>query len=331
MRFDECGCGGHEQPNVGRREFLAGASAAALAATATPLFGGQQQGVVETRIKELYDSLKGDQRKQLCFAANDPLRNKVSANWAITEKNIDQLGKSQQGLVREIFEGLCSERGREMFAVQMEDDYGGLGSYHIALFGDPSGDDFEFVLTGRHLTMRADGKKDDGVAFAGPMVYGHAAAGFDEPADHQGNVFWYQAKQANEVFAALDPKQREAALRERARREDAIQHRKSGYDGIAISELSADQKALVEKVMADLLAPYREQDAKEVMDVLTANGGLEKIHLAFYRNDPGGSNADIGKDGVWDVWRLEGPGFVWHFRGAPHVHTWVNIARMKSA
>jgi hypothetical protein len=23
---------------------------------------------------------------------------------------------------------------------------------------------------------------------------------------------------------------------------------------------------------------------------------------------------------------VEGPAFVWYFRGSPHVHTWVNIA-----
>jgi hypothetical protein len=29
---------------------------------------------------------------------------------------------------------------------------------------------------------------------------------------------------------------------------------------------------------------------------------------------------------VWDVWRIEGPSFVWHYRGNPHVHVWVNVA-----
>jgi len=29
---------------------------------------------------------------------------------------------------------------------------------------------------------------------------------------------------------------------------------------------------------------------------------------------------------VWDNWRLEGPSFVWWFRGSPHVHVWVNVA-----
>jgi hypothetical protein len=42
--------------------------------------------------------------------------------------------------------------------------------------------------------------------------------------------------------------------------------------------------------------------------------------MAFYKA------GDIGKDGVWDVWQLEGPNMVWYFRGAPHVHVWVNIA-----
>ena len=31
---------------------------------------------------------------------------------------------------------------------------------------------------------------------------------------------------------------------------------------------------------------------------------------------------DIGNDGEWDNWRLEGPAFVWYFRGSPHVHVW---------
>ena len=35
---------------------------------------------------------------------------------------------------------------------------------------------------------------------------------------------------------------------------------------------------------------------------------------------------EIGADRVWDNWRIEGPSFVWYFRGEPHVHVWVHIA-----
>jgi len=53
---------------------------------------------------------------------------------------------------------------------------------------------------------------------------------------------------------------------------------------------------------------------------LKAQGGLDACSLAFY------AESDMGDDGVWDNWRLEGPSFVWHFRGKPHVHIWINVA-----
>jgi hypothetical protein len=76
----------------------------------------------------------------------------------------------------------------------------------------------------------------------------------------------------------------------------------------------------LQKVLAKLLEPYRQSDRDEVAACLKAQGGLDACSLAFYEK------GDIGKDQVWDVWRLEGPSFVWHFRGDPHVHVWVNIA-----
>lgn len=71
-------------------------------------------------------------------------------------------------------------------------------------------------------------------------------------------------------------------------------------------------------MLADLLAPFRKADADEAMKLVEA-GGFDKLHMAFYKN------MDIGNDGVWDVWQIEGPFMRWYFRGAPHVHTWVHI------
>lgn len=316
---------------VSRRKFLQ----AAGAVTGGLLLPGMLRGaeavsasIVDTKVKDLYDSLTNDQRKVLCFSFDDPLLHKVSANWAITEPKIEDMSEVQQDIIESILKGLTSEEGYEKFQQQMDDDGGGLSQYHIALFGEPGASKFEFVLTGRHCTMRADGNSLDKVAFGGPMVYGHAPDSFNESADHKNNVFWYQGLRANEVFAALNPDQRKKALISKAPKEDTIEHRSTGFDGIGVGELSSDQKALVEKVMADLLSPYRKEDVDEVLDIITANGGLDQIHLAYYQIDEADKNADIGNDGVWDIWRLEGPGFVWHFRGAPHVHTWVNIARV---
>src|SRR5690606_16738282 len=90
--------------------------------------------------------------------------------------------------------------------------------------------------------------------------------------------------------------------------------------GIAYNELAADQQKLVEDVMRVLLGPFRKEDGDEVMQLIRANGGMEKIHLAFYRD------GELPSRQRWDVWRLEGPGFVWNFRVLPHVHCFVNIA-----
>ena len=77
--------------------------------------------------------------------------------------------------------------------------------------GEPGTGKFEWVLTGRHLTIRCDGDSVEHTAFGGPLFYGHAVT-FDEKPDHPGNVWWHQARLANQVYAALDGKQREKAL-----------------------------------------------------------------------------------------------------------------------
>jgi hypothetical protein len=191
------------------------------------------------------------------------------------------------------------------------------------LFGEPGTGQFEFVLTGRHCTRRCDGDSEKGAAFGGPIFYGHAAGSFNEKPDHPGNAYWYQAKRANEVFAALDGKQREAALLGKSRQERGnltveLTGKKSGLEGIRISDLAADQKDLVRQVIGDLLKPFRKHDAEEAAHYIEA-GGFDNLHMAFFKDQ------DVGKDGVWDVWQIEGPNAVFYFRGDPHVHAWAHV------
>jgi len=223
--------------------------------------------------------------------------------------------------------GLHSAEYAETVVKQVDHDSGGSGGLtksSIALFGEPGTGKFEFVLTGRHCTRRCDGDSVEGHAFGGPIFYGHAAQSFNEKADHPGNVYWYQAKRANELFAALDGKQREVALRSDPRKEEGSDTVKlAGKDGkvhgLPASDMTKDQRELLRKVMADVLAPFRKQDVEESMKYIEANEGFNKLSIAYYKN------MDIGNDGVWDVWQLESPNMMWQFRGSPHVHVWVNI------
>jgi hypothetical protein len=317
-------------PRFSRRRFLRNAMAATGALSlpgVLPAAAPSAMPVSESLVTTLYGSLTEEQRKDLCFPFDHPLRRKVDNNWHVTEPIIrDFLKADQQEMVREIFLNLHSEafRGEVMKQVEHDNGAGGFGDSSIALFGEPGTGKFEFVLTSRHVTRRCDGDSVAGKAFGGPIFYGHSAQGFNEKPDHPGNVYWFQAKRANEVFAMLDGKQREKALLVQPRSEKgnatvALRRDGAGLEGIPVADLSADQKAHVLKVLEDLLMPFRPEDVTESMSLIH-KVGLEKHTLAFYKAH------DIGDDGVYDTWQLEGPGLVWHFRGKPHVHTWVHIA-----
>lgn len=235
------------------------------------------------------------------------------------------LNADQQDLVRQIFTGLHSPEyaGRVMDQVIHDSEGEGfVKGTAVALFGEPGKNGFEFVLTGRHCTRRCDGDSVKGAAFGGPIFYGHAAAGFKEGAEHPGNAYWYQAKRANEVYAMLDENQRGLSLVDKVRSEKqtetvSLSGKRTGLPGIPMEALSADQKRMVRKVLADVLAPFRKEDVDESLRLIEPQ--FDALHMAFCRT------MDTGNDGVWDVWQIEGPNMIWLFRGAPHVHTWVHI------
>ncbi len=279
----------------------------------------------ETLVATFYKSLTDQQKQAIAFEFNHPLQSKVDNNWHITPQKIGEFYTAdQRAMIREIFIGMHNPEYVEKVLAHMQEDGGGLDNYSVAVFGEPGSGAFEFVLTGRHCTMRCDGDSVKGTAFGGPIFYGHASQDFNEKADHPGNVYWYQAKRANQVFQALDGKQRAAALLADPREEKGtttveLNLQKGTIPGLPVSEMSRDQKELVRKVLADLLLPFREKDASEAMADIEKNGGIDHLTMSFYKN------MDIGSDGIWDVWQLESPSMIWYFRGAPHVHVWVNV------
>ncbi|HTG43826.1 MAG TPA: DUF3500 domain-containing protein [Verrucomicrobiae bacterium] len=322
---------------VSRREFLrntalAGAAAATGLSRPSLWAGETPRPKSETLVGSLYKTLSEEQRQKVCFAFDHPLRSKVDNNWQITDKTVtDFFNKDQQEMIRQIFMGLHSPEYAETVMNQVVHDSGkeGFGGCSIALFGEPGTGEFEFVLTGRHCTRRCDGDSVAGAAFGGPIFYGHAAKGFNEKADHPGNAYWFQAVQANEVFKMLDGKQRELALLGTAREEEGndtvkLTGKTKELPGISVADLARDQKDQVRKTLSSLLAPFRKADSEEAMKLIEANG-FDHLHMAFYKNQ------DVGGDGVWDVWQIEGPAMLWYFRGEPHVHTWVHIREAAQA
>ncbi|MGE3804900.1 MAG: DUF3500 domain-containing protein [Gemmataceae bacterium] len=324
---DKCCAECRPESGLNRRDFLQASAAAVLAGSLAPTASAKPGEKSETLTKTLYDSLDDKQKKVVCFDwdfkdRRGLLRTHISNNWRITPPAIksDFFTKDQQALIRQIWEGIVNPDWIERFDRQFKDDMGGFAvRQSIALFGTPGTGKFEFVLSGRHGTVRCDGDSQEHVAFGGPIVYGHAASGYYEKPAHPDNVFWHQALAANDLFKMLDGKQRDQALLPEAPDEAEIGFR-SKIDGIPIAELSKDQQKLAQEVLLKLIEPFRQSDRAEALAALKKQGGLEKCHLIFYKAD------DLGEDKIWDNWRLEGPAFVWHYRGAPHVHVWVNVA-----
>jgi hypothetical protein len=331
---------------VDRRSFLKTVTAAAAAAATGGLSlwavpkveaAPTPKSAAETAVKALYDSLTEQQKKVVCFdwdhkhPVRGLLRTHVSNNWHITEPKVDDdppfFTRKQRWLIHDIFKSLFSPEWYGKIVRQLKDDTNGRpwgAEQNIAIFGKPGTNQFEFVMTGRHMTIRADGNTESRMALGGPIFHGHQASqvmGLQEKVNHPGNIFWHQALMANKVYQLLDGKQQDKALQPRRPSEWTVPFRgKDGkFPGIPIAELSSDQKEAVNKVLLSLVEPYRPEDQDKIQACLKKHGGLEACSLAFYRD------GDMGDDGEWDNWRIEGPSFVWYFRGEPHVHIWINV------
>src|SRR5690606_11812446 len=129
----------------------------------------------ETAVTHLYKSLTDEQRKAICFPFDHQSRRTINANWHVTKPGIGTnfYTKDQQALIHDIVKGVTSEDGYERLLKQMEDDDGGIRNYTAGIFGEPGTGSFQCMVTGRHLTLRADGDSVSNAAFGGPIVYGH--------------------------------------------------------------------------------------------------------------------------------------------------------------
>ncbi len=284
----------------------------------------------EGLIRELYGTLSAEQKNKLVLpwdhgttnGKGTPTRHRTF-NEAYGRNQIgDVYTKPQQELIERILRAICSgEEGYKKISRNGNfDSSGSLQGCGATIFGTPAdGEKFAWVFTGHHLTVRCDGNSEEGAAFGGPMYYGHSPDGYSN-----NNVFYYQTKSVLSVFDALNEEQRKKAVVSGTPGEglNSVQFRpkEQAKPGIGFADLTKDQLKVVESVMRDVLSPYRTEDADEVMDIIKARGGMEKIHLAFYQD------MKMNDKKPWHFWRLEGPGFVWNYRVLPHVHTWVNIS-----
>lgn len=286
-----------------------------------PRAAATQAKPAEALIRELHSTMTDEQKRTLVLPWNDRAR-KGMYNAPINQRIGQAYTQPQQELIERILRSISSgDAGfRQMTRGGTFDGSRSLQGCGANIFGDPTnGQRFAWVFTGHHLTVRCDGNSEPGAAFGGPIYYGHSPDGYSPR-----NIFNYQTRAVLNVFDALTEAQRRQAVvsGNPGEHEPSVRFRAAGQavPGLPASELTADQRRLIETVMREVLSPFRREDADEVMQIVRTNGGVERIHLAFYQDRGAEDN------NRWHFWRLEGPGFVWNYRVLPHVHTYVNIA-----
>lgn len=301
--------------NVSRRDFVKAIGAAAVVPAP-----GLPPARAETAVTRFFRTIGEEQKGRICFPSDHHLRRVVRNNWKVVEPTIGDMSREQQALCREIFRGLCSAEGLDRFDRQMRDDDGGFANYHVAVFGEPGTDQpFEWVLTGRHVTLRADGNHASGPSCRGPIFWGHSRGG----PQLIENVWWPQIRQAAAVFAALDDGQKAQALITKAQADAArvarLRSEDAGAIGLAVSSLDPEGKGRVRKLLEGLVSPFRDFATEAITSCLDPAGGVDKLRLSVYER------GEVGPDLVPLVWKLEGPDFAWFFHGSPHVHAWITV------
>lgn len=318
-----------------RREFIRTAAlGTAAVAGLTPLerataARAEKQAQAEALIFELYKSLSADQKKKVVRpwdhgvvnGKGTPSRLKTG-NGAVDKLLIGtEYTKVQVELLDKIFRSICNgEAGYKALSRNKSFDASGdFESISAIVHGEAvEGKKFSLVFTGHHITVRCDGNSEAATAFGGPLYYGHSPSGYAST-----NVFHAQTKAADELFAALGAAERKAAVMPGTWKDEhggvKVPGKAAKVPGLTFADMGKDLKALTETVMKELVAPYRKEDGDEVMELIKANGGMEKVALAFYQE------GKTNEKERWTYFRLEGPGFVWSYRALPHVHTFVNV------
>jgi len=274
----------------------------------------------------IHEALSESVKARACVSYDHPLRQCHNRGLRmggvnVTARNFDW--ETRCALTDLLHAGL-STIGRTRLPNQDATQWTGVNFMQLLICGNPRTPPYQIVLSGVHLNLRLGGAGHEGAAFGGPQVYGDQRG--NEVTGLPGNVYRYQLQAAHRLVTALTPAERAAVrvARAPAQVNICLQGQSGRFDGVPIADLSAPKRALAHKIVAGILETYAEGDAAFAWQCLEHNGGVDALRFADYDEDFSGSRR-VG-DAPSQIFRLEGPAAVFHFRGEPHVHAFLNVA-----
>lgn len=272
--------------------------------------------------QRFFDSLDAATRDKVCVDYDHPLRQ--YHNRGVAGGGLALVGggftQEQTELLTDLLYAGLSEAGGERVPQEFYLQFGGVYLMSVLLCGDPHNPPYQLVLSGPHLNLRLGGTSREGVAFGGPQVYGDQRG--DGHAGLPDNLYRFQLQLGQRLFLSLDARQRGEALLESApiQTQIELQGRGGSFPGTRIGDLSPASRTIARELVDGILSTYPPADVAYAGECLARNGGLDALFLSYY------ADGEVEQSGQYQIFRLEGPAAVFHFRGAPHVHAFVNVA-----
>jgi hypothetical protein len=277
---------------------------------------------VDELAQRLFASLEPETRAEVCVEYDHPLRQYHNRGIWGGGLSIyaDRFTREQRGLLTDLLYAGLSEQGRERVPNEFYVQFGGVQLMNVLLCGDPSSPPYQLILSGPHLNLRLGGKSREGVAFGGPQVYGDQRG--DERHGLPGNIYRFQLQISQRLFRNLAPSQQKETLLETAPIQTQIEllGRAGTFPGTPVASFTPESRSIVRELVDAILSTYRPSDVAYAWDCIEQNGGLDALFLSYY------ADGEVEKSGEYQIFRLEGPAAVFYFRGAPHVHAFVNVA-----
>jgi hypothetical protein len=286
-------------------------------------------------LRALAASLTPRQRELLVLPLDHPSRQIANTIAVLDRPHLGTLlSPSQQVLARGLCSRMLSPRGRADFAGTLAVE-GRLEGCVLAIYGEPETGQAQVVLSGGHVMLRGDG---EGGALGGGLAYGHQVGNYRWRV--AGNSFAPHGDAANRLYASLSSEERARAVLPSPPHELVLQVQRADgrFAGARFGSLSEPAQQEAARLLDTVLASYPEAERARALSSIDGNGGREALHVSFYATH--GFYSDMQPwsaldaaerarrgDPYWQVWRLEGPGTIVHFKGHPHVHAYLQVAR----
>jgi hypothetical protein len=276
---------------------------------------------VDALARRLYTSLSAEQRAETCVDYDHPLRQYHNRGvWGGGRSVVFGFDRAQRKILTDLLHAGLSEEGRGRIPGEYFTRWTGVHSMRVLICGDPTSPPYQVILTGAHVNLRVGGKSREGAAFGGPQVYGDQRG--DYRAGLPGNLYRDQFLIGQRLLRSLDSGMKKHALLEEApvQTQIELQGKHGSFHGIPVAEFPAENKRLAHDLVERIISTYPAEDVAFARECLVANGGIDGLHLSYYQHGEGGDIPEA------QVFRLEGPGAVFYFRGFPHVHAFINVA-----